>query len=109
MIFSHSQFACAPAGDPEDHRPAQTPAPAPPRPAAAPALPPSTAPGAPTRSTAFTSDCVLISTPRWFTSLIRQAMIVCDESVTGNIRPASSVFSSTPRSANQLLVSVVNQ
>ncbi len=37
---------------------------------------------------------------------MRQSTIVDESSVTGNIRPSFSVFSSTPRCANQATVSV---
>jgi hypothetical protein len=35
----------------------------------------------------------------------KQSMMVCDESDTGNIRPSSSILSSTPRFSNHSMVS----
>ena len=45
-------------------------------------------------------------TPAAFASLTRQSMIVCEESVTGNMRPSGSVLSRTPRSSNHATVSL---
>ena len=52
------------------------------------------------------ADFVLIPIPKLCTSFIKHSMIVWEESLTGNMRPSDSVFSSTPRSLNQEIVSV---
>ena len=45
-------------------------------------------------------------TPAAFAAFIRQSMMVCDESLTGNIRPSLSVFNFTPRDSNHATVSL---
>src|ERR1043165_355790 len=51
-----------------------------------------------------TPHCILTCTPRRRASFQKQSIIVCDESVTGNIRPSASRLISTPRLRNQSIV-----
>ena len=56
-------------------------------------------------ATLSTPQFVINFTPAWRAAPSRQSMMVCDESVTGNIRPSLSVFSFTPWAANHATVS----
>ena len=53
----------------------------------------------------FTPQFVRMTTPAFCAAPIRQSTIVCELSVTGNIRPSASVFSFTPRASNHSPVS----
>ena len=58
------------------------------------------------RLTLFTPQFTRSLTPAAAAASSRQSMMVCDESVAGNLRPSASVFSGTPRAVNHATVSL---
>ena len=63
----------------------------------------------PLRVTDLAAVAVRISTLASWAAVVRQSMMVWEESVVGNMRPSASVLSPTPREANQSMVSVADQ